>query len=53
LEKRHIINILKGVDGNRSRAADMLGISRKTLYRKLKDYSLIDNTGELTPSSLK
>lgn len=41
LEKRHIENILKQMEGNRSKAADTLGISRKTLYRKLKEYGLI------------
>lgn len=37
LEKRHIQGVLKKVDGNRSQAASILGISRKTLYRKLRD----------------
>jgi two-component system NtrC family response regulator len=53
LEKRHIMNTLKGVDGNRSQAADILGISRKTLYRKLKDYSLVENSGQCSPSPLE
>ena len=40
LEKRQIRRIMQYVEGNRSQAADMLGISRKTLYRKLKEYGL-------------
>ncbi|MFZ2445826.1 MAG: sigma-54 dependent transcriptional regulator [Syntrophobacteraceae bacterium] len=40
MEKRHIRKIIRHVDGNRSQAADMLGISRKTLYRKLKEFGL-------------
>jgi two-component system NtrC family response regulator len=40
MEKRQIRRALQHVEGNRSRAADLLGISRKTLYRKLKEYDL-------------
>ncbi len=40
LEKRHIHKVIEHVGGNRSQASDLLGISRKTLYRKLKEYGL-------------
>ncbi len=40
VERRHIIHVLDSVSGNRSQAAEILGISRKTLYRKLKEYNL-------------
>ncbi len=40
LEKRHIRRVMEWVDGNRSQAAGILGIGRKTLYRKLKEYEL-------------
>ena len=36
VEAEHIRNVLAGVDGNKSRAADILGIDRKTLRDKLK-----------------
>lgn len=37
LETEYIREILAEVGGNRSRAAEILGIDRKTLYRKLKN----------------
>ena len=36
LERRHIGHVLAAVGGSKQRAADMLGIDRVTLYRKLK-----------------
>jgi len=38
VERRHILKILDFYDGNRQKTAETLGISRKTLYRKLADY---------------
>ncbi len=35
LDRNYIMKVLDHVDGNRSKAAEILGISRKTLYRKL------------------
>ncbi len=40
LEKEQILNILEEVSGNRRRAAEILGIGERTLYRKLKKYGL-------------
>jgi DNA-binding NtrC family response regulator len=40
IEKRHIQQVMEHAAGNRSQAADLLRISRKTLYRKLKEYGL-------------
>ncbi|HEX8263868.1 MAG TPA: sigma-54 dependent transcriptional regulator [Pyrinomonadaceae bacterium] len=38
LERRYILLILSYTKGNRERAADLLGISERTLYRRLRDY---------------
>jgi ActR/RegA family two-component response regulator len=33
LERQHVANVLRLVDGNRSAAAELLGIDRRTLQR--------------------
>ena len=38
LERRYILHVLEQEDGHQSRAAERLGIDRRTLYRKLKQY---------------
>ena len=38
LERRYILHVLDQEEGHQSRAADRLGIDRRTLYRKLKQY---------------
>jgi len=38
LEREHILRVLDETDGNRERAAAILGISSRTLYRKLREY---------------
>ncbi|MBK7092194.1 MAG: sigma-54-dependent Fis family transcriptional regulator [bacterium] len=40
MEEKMIRDTLDRVDGNRKRAADILGIGERTLYRKLKKYNL-------------
>lgn len=40
LEKQHILSVLKLADHNKSEAARLLGIARKTLREKLNRYSL-------------
>ncbi len=40
VEKGHILNILNEIDGNYSKAARILGISRVTLYNKVRAYGL-------------
>ena len=40
IERRHIERALKVANGNKTHAAKTLGIDRRTLYRKLKEYGL-------------
>jgi two-component system NtrC family response regulator len=40
VERDHILNVLKIVDQNKSKAAKILEIDRKTLYTKLERYGL-------------
>lgn len=39
-EKEHIVRILKLTDGNRTKSAEILGISRKTLWEKINTHQL-------------
>ncbi len=38
VERRYILRVLETVQGNKSKAAHILGLDRKTLYRKLEAY---------------
>jgi two-component system response regulator AtoC len=38
VEKRHIFEILDATHGNKSKTAEILGISRAALWRKLKKF---------------
>jgi two-component system response regulator HydG len=40
VERMHILNTLKMTGGNREKAAKILKIGARTLYRKLKDYGV-------------
>ena len=48
VEREHIYRVVKKTDGNRTRAAEILGITRQTLITKLKQYghpSVVEREG--------
>lgn len=40
VEKEHIINVLAQTEGNQTKASEVLGINRKTLYKKIHRYKI-------------
>ncbi len=51
VEKRLILKTLEAVDGNKTKAAQMLGVTARTLHNKLGDYGLKDKVeGEKVPA---
>ncbi len=45
VDRRYIARALALLDGNKSRAADLLGVNRRTLYRRLEKYESEDRSG--------
>jgi DNA-binding NtrC family response regulator len=43
LERRYLLHVLEAVGGNRSRAAEVLGIDRRTLYRMVERFGIALN----------
>jgi DNA-binding NtrC family response regulator len=41
VERRHIVRVLQQVNGSRTRAASLLGVSRSTLWEKAKRYGIV------------
>ena len=46
VDRRYILHVLESVGGNRTLAARTLGLDRKTLYRKLRQYGALGADGE-------
>jgi DNA-binding NtrC family response regulator len=51
VEKQALVEALRRANGNKKRAAEILGIHRPTLYAKLRRFGLIDRTASPSPSS--
>lgn len=46
VERRYIMHVMEALNGNKSGAAKILGLDRKTLYRKLERYQKADSNNE-------
>jgi len=46
LERRYLLYVLEVAGGNRTRAAEILGIDRRTLYRMIERHNVDANNGE-------
>ena len=46
VERRYILRVMEAVGGNKTMAAQVLGLGRKTLYRKLEQYGTIAKTDD-------
>ena len=47
IERRYILRVLKAVGGSRTEAAAVLGLDRKTLYRKLDRYGVASGSADV------
>jgi DNA-binding NtrC family response regulator len=48
LERRYIVRVIQLLGGNKARAAQVLGVDRRTLYRKLERYESHSSTRDAT-----
>jgi transcriptional regulator of acetoin/glycerol metabolism len=40
LERRYLLHVLEAANGNRTRAAEILGVDRRTLYRMAERFGV-------------
>jgi two-component system response regulator HydG len=53
LEKRYLLRVFTLVGNNKSRAAEVLGIDRRTMYRKLERYAALEGSESMPPGDRK
>ncbi|MDP2264603.1 MAG: sigma-54 dependent transcriptional regulator [Hydrogenophaga sp.] len=46
LEKQHILSVLESVQGDKTRAAQLLGVSRRTLERRVAEWAPVSGSGQ-------
>ena len=49
VERRYILRVMEAAGGHRTRAAQVLGLDRKTLYRKLAQYARAERARDRRP----
>jgi transcriptional regulator with PAS, ATPase and Fis domain len=53
VEKQALVEALRRANGNKKRAAEILGIHRPTLYAKLRRFGLADRIGSPSPDAIE
>jgi DNA-binding NtrC family response regulator len=51
-EKKHVMDVLRQSGGNRTLAAERLGIQRRTIYKKLQRWGLMHEGHTAVPGTL-
>jgi transcriptional regulator with PAS, ATPase and Fis domain len=50
IERAHVVSVLERMQGNKARAARVLGVTRRSLYRLIEKYGLQEQPSATTPT---